>query len=65
MSEEHSGVSRRATLKSLGAAGAVLVLGGTAADARQAEPKPSAGSQDKASANPVDVALARFSKGHS
>ncbi len=65
MNEEHSGVSRRATLKSLGAAGAVLVLGGTAAAARQGAPKPAATSQDKPAANPVDVALARFAKGHS
>ncbi len=64
MSEEHSGVSRRATLKSLGAAGAVLVLGGTAV-AGQADPKPAPAGQDKPAANPVDVAVARFSKGHS
>ncbi len=65
MSEEQSGVSRRASLKCLGAAGAVLVLGGTAAAARQGDPKPAAGSQDKQAVNVVDVATGRFAKGHS
>ncbi len=64
MSEEHS-VSRRASLKSLGAVGAVLVLGGPAAAARQAEPKPAAGNQDKQPINVVEVAAGRFTKGHS
>ena len=63
MSEEHR-VSRRASLKSLGAAGAVLVLGGRTA-ARQAEPKPAAGAEAKQAANVVDVATGRFMKGHS
>lgn len=52
-------------MKSLGAAGAGLVLNGTGAAARQADPKPAANSQDKPTANAVDVALGRFAKGHS
>lgn len=64
MSEEYA-VSRRASLKSLGAVGAVLVLGGPAAAARQADPKPAGSAQDKQPANVVDVAAGRFMKGHS
>ncbi len=64
MSQEHS-VSRRASLKSLGAVGAVLALGGPAAAARQATPKPAGGTQDKQTVNVVDVATGRFMKGHS
>jgi hypothetical protein len=63
MSEEHS-VSRRASLKSLGAMGAAIVLGGgVAATPRQAEPK--ASDQGKSVVNVADLAVARFGKGHS
>jgi hypothetical protein len=64
MSEEHC-VSRRASLKSLGAVGAALVLGGAGAAARQGDPKPAAGNQDKPTVNVVDLAASRFTKGHS
>lgn len=64
MSQEHS-VSRRASLKGLGAVGAVFVLGGPAAAARQAKPIPSGGTQGKQTVNVVDVATGRFMKGHS
>lgn len=64
MSEKHS-VSRRASLKGLGAMGTVLVLGGAGAAARQAEPKPAGRVQDKQAGNVVDVAAGRFMKGHS
>lgn len=64
MSQEHS-VSRRASLKSLGAAGAMLVLGRPAAEARQAGPGPADGSRGRQTANVVDVAIGRFTKGHS
>lgn len=64
MSEEHA-VSRRASLKSLGAVGAALVLGGPAAAAApQGEPK-AASTQDKQPTSVVDVASGRFMKGHS
>ncbi len=62
MSEEHR-VSRRASLKGLGAMGAVVALGGVAAAQSAAQPKP-AGSQDKAMPNVADVAAERFTKGH-
>ncbi len=65
MSEEHSGLSRRTTLKSLGAAGAVLVLGGAVPAAQQADPKPAVGAQDKQPVDVVDLASSRFMKGHS
>lgn len=64
MSEEHS-VSRRASLKSLGAMGAAIVCGGAAATPRQAEPKPARSDQGKQAVNVVDLALGRFAKGHS
>jgi hypothetical protein len=64
MSEEHA-VSRGASLKTLGAAGAVFVLGGPAATARQAGTKNAAGNPEKPAGNPVEVAVARFAKGHS
>ncbi len=64
MSQELS-VSRRASLKSLGVAGAALVLGRPATAARQAEPRPAGVYQDKQPANIVDVATSRFVKGHS
>ncbi len=65
MSHEHS-VSRRASLKSLGAVGAVVVLGGPAAAAPQGgEPRSAAASQSKPTVNVVDVAIDRFTKGHS
>ncbi len=62
MSDEHS-VSRRATLKGLGAMGAVIALGGGAAAQAPGEPKPAG--KDKQAATVVDVATARFAKGHS
>lgn len=64
MSREHS-VSRRESLKSLGAAGAVLVLGGPAAAARQAEQKTTVSAQNTQPVNVADVATGRFLKGHS
>ena len=64
MNEEHF-ASRRATLKSLGAVGAVIVFGGAAATPPPAEPKPAEGDKDKPAANAVDLAIARFGKGHS
>ena len=64
MGEEHS-VSRRASLKSLGAMGTVMVLGGGAALARQAEPGLAGSLQGKKTVNVVDLAVARFGKGHS
>jgi hypothetical protein len=62
MSEEHC-VSRRASLKRLGAMGAAVALGGVAAAQAPAESKP-AGNQDKPPVNPVDLAADRFTKGH-
>ncbi len=62
MSDEHA-VSRRASLKSLGAIGAVAVLGGVAAAQSPAESKP-AGGPDKPASNAIDVAVDRFTKGH-
>ena len=64
MSQQDS-VSRRASLKSLGAVGAALVLGGPVEAARQAEPRPAGGTQEKQTVNVVDVATGRFTKGHS
>jgi hypothetical protein len=64
MSEEHA-VSRRATLKSLGAAGAVVALGGLRAAAQQPDPKASASGPGRQTANVVDVAVGRMAKGHS
>jgi hypothetical protein len=64
MSDEHS-VSRRVSLKSIGAIGAVLVVGKAAAIAGQADPKPAGNKQDKPVANVVDLASSRFMKGHS
>ncbi len=58
MSEDHS-VSRRTTLKSLGVAGAAVVLGG----ATETEPKPSA--QGETRLPVVDLAAERMTKGHS
>ncbi len=55
-------VSRRGSLKTLGAAGAALVLGGPAAAASQAQP---AGGPDRQPTNVVDVATGRFAKGYS
>ncbi len=63
MSQEHS-VSRRASLRSLGVAGAALVLGGPAASGR-AEHRSAANDQDKPPVDAVDVATNRFVKGHS
>lgn len=64
MSEEHR-VSRRAGLKSLGAMGAVMVLGGPAAGAPQGDSKPARSDQAKPTLNVVEVATGRFAKGHS
>ena len=64
MSEEHS-VSRRVSLKRLGAVGAAMVLGGAAATPPPAQREPAKTDKDKPAANAVDLALARFGKGHS
>jgi len=64
MNNEHS-ASRRAALRSLGAMGAVIALGGTAAGQSAAETKPTKSDAVKQAANPVDVAVERFAKGHS
>ncbi len=64
MNQEHL-VSRRASLKGLGAMGAVLVLREAATVSSQAAPGPPGGSQDKQAASVVDVAIGRFTKGHS
>ncbi len=62
MSEEH-GVSRRASLKTLGALGAAVAFCGADRSAA-ASPRPVSGGQDKLAADPVGVASARFMKGH-
>jgi hypothetical protein len=64
MSEKRT-VSRRTSLKTLGATGAAVMLGGGAGLAGQATAKPAASGQDKKALNVVDVAVARFGKGHS
>ncbi len=64
MNDEHC-VSRRASLKGLGAMGAAMVLGGAAPTAQQAAAKPVPGAQDKQAPNLADVAVTRFNKGHS
>ena len=64
MNQEYS-VSRRARLKSMGAMGAVLVLGKAAAISGQTEPKPAANAQNKQAVNVADLASSRFVKGHS
>ncbi len=70
MNEEHP-VSRRASLKSLGAVGAAIMLGGAAPTSHQADPKaqgdakPAQGDKEKPAANVVDVAVGRMAKGHS
>ena len=59
-------VSRRSSLKSLGAMGAVTLLGGAAeASVPPAEPKPAKSEKGKQAVNAVDLAIARFGKGHS
>ncbi len=63
MAENHS-MSRRASLKSLGTMGAVVVLGGVAAAQAPAEVKPAARAQDKPPLSVVDLAVDRFTKGH-
>ena len=63
MSQDHS-VSRRASLKTLGAAGAALVLVGPSA-APRAEATAACDTQARPSAGSVDVAIERFAKGHS
>ncbi len=76
MSDEHC-VSRRASLKSLGAVGAAIVLGGGAAASQQVgtkpqaetkpqvEPKPAKSDPEKPAGSVVDVAATRMTKGHS
>jgi len=65
MSEKHS-ASRRASLKSLGAMGVGMVFGGAVkASAPPVEPKPAKNGESKQSVNTVDLAVARFGKGHS
>ena len=64
MSDEHS-VSRRASLKSLGAMGAAIVFCGAGATPRAAEPNAAEMNQDKQPVNAVDLAAGRFAKGHS
>ncbi len=64
MKSEHA-VSRRATLKGLGAVGAAIALGGPVAAQAPAGAKPAGGGQDKQATSPVDVAAERFAKGHS
>ncbi len=62
MSDEQC-VTRRASLKTLGAMGAVMALGGVAA-AQKPEPPTPAGAQDKPAPNVVQIAVDRFTKGH-
>ncbi len=63
---ERQPVSRRASLKSMGAMGAVLVLGGRPAAAQSpGEPKPAQAVADKPPADVADVAVGRMAKGHS
>ncbi len=65
MSEEHS-MSRRASLKSLGAMGGAMVFGAARVGSAQSEAKPATnGDKDKQAENVVDVAVDRMSKGHS
>lgn len=64
MSDEHA-VSRRASLKSLGAMGAVMVFGGAAAAQAPGQPKPARSDQGKPAVNVVDLAVDRMTKGHS
>lgn len=58
MSDEHA-VSRRASLRTLGAAGAAVVFGGTVSAQNEAAGK------DAHAANVVDVAASRMLNGHS
>ncbi len=62
MNDEHA-VSRRASLKILGATGAAMALGGVAAAQSPVDGTAPAG-QDKPATNAVDLAVDRFSKGH-
>ncbi len=65
MSEEHS-MSRRASLKSLGAMGGAMVFGAARVGSAQSEARPATkGGEDKQAVNVVDVAVDRMSKGHS
>ncbi len=64
MSEEHS-MSRRASLKSLGAMGGAMAFGAARVGSAQSEAKPATkGDKDKQAVNVVDVAVDRMSKGH-
>jgi len=62
MSQQRS--SRRSTLKCLGAMGAATLLGGAAAPSSSAEPEAQK-KKSKDVADPADLAVARFAKGHS
>jgi hypothetical protein len=64
MSGEHR-VSRRASLRSLGAASAAVVLGGVSPTAQQPAANSVAGGPGASLPNVVDLAVARFGKGHS
>ncbi len=65
MSKEHS-MSRRASLKSLGAMGAAMVFGAARIGSAQSEVKPATkGDKDKQAVNVADVAVERMSRGHS
>ncbi len=63
MHDEHR-VSRRASLKGLGAMGAAMVLGGPASAQVPSDAKPAKATQDKPAINVVDLAADRFAKGH-
>ena len=59
-------MSRRASLKSLGAMGAAMVLGAAPVDSAQSEAKPAPkGDKDKQAVSVVEVAVDRMSKGYS
>jgi len=63
---ENRGMSRRLSLKGLGAVGAATLLGGTAAGTSPAaETQSPAKKAATPAACPVDLAVARFGKGHS
>jgi len=65
MSKENR-LSRRSSLKGLGALGAATLLDGAATGTSPAaESQAPAKATGKAAANPVDLAVARFGKGHS
>lgn len=57
------GISRRSTLKSLGAAGATMALGGVARAQAPAEARPATSGQARASL--PELAVERMAQGHS